>query len=143
MTNNLDQTTAISSLFSGDSVTLTAGRDLTLTGSDVVAQHDLTAFSGQDLVIEAARETHAETHYRKSKKSGVFGSGGIGFTIGSQKLSTDLQTETVTAAPSTLGSVEGDVRNRLISRASEPPAHAPDAPLPSPPSAPTSLPSRA
>jgi filamentous hemagglutinin len=107
--DTLDQTTAISSLFSGDTVTLSAGHDLTIQGSAVVATNELTAVAGNDLVIETATETHAETHYQKTSQSGLFGSGGIGFTLGSRMLSADLQSEGVTALASTLGSVEGDL----------------------------------
>ena len=107
--DTLDTTTALASTFSGDTVALAAGHDLTVTGSSVVAQGDLSAVAGRDLTIEAATDTRVETHYHKEKESGLFGSGGIGVRIGSRMLSTDLQSQTTTAVGSTLGSVEGNV----------------------------------
>ncbi|MDR1647659.1 MAG: filamentous hemagglutinin N-terminal domain-containing protein, partial [Zoogloeaceae bacterium] len=56
--DTLDETTAIASLFSGDTVTLTAGQDLTVQGSHVVATGDLTALAGRDLTLATASETH-------------------------------------------------------------------------------------
>ena len=104
-----DSTTALSTTFSGDTVTLAAGNDLTVKGSSVVATGDLTAVAGRALTLEAATETHAETHYQKTTQSGLFSSGGFGFTIGSKMLSTDQQSTRTTAAASTVGSVEGNV----------------------------------
>ncbi len=107
--DTLDETTAIASTFSGNTVALAAGNDLTVKGSSIVAQGDLTAVAGHDLTIESATETHAETHFYKEKESGLFGSGGIGVTIGSRMLSTDQRSTATTAVGSTLGSVEGNV----------------------------------
>ena len=102
-------TTAIASTFSGDSVTLVADRDLTVKGSNVVATNDTTLIATGNLSIEAAAESHNETHFSKTKQSGVFSSGGVGFTIGSKQNSTDQQTDATTAAKSTIGSTDGNV----------------------------------
>ncbi|MFT3960420.1 hemagglutinin repeat-containing protein [Propionivibrio sp.] len=107
--DTLDETTAIASTFSGNTVALAAGNDLTVKGSSIVAQGDLTAVAGHDLTITAATERRAETHYHKETESGLFGSGGIGVTIGSRMLSTDQRSTATTAVGSTLGSVEGNV----------------------------------
>ena len=96
--------TALASTFSGDSTTLIADRDLSVRGSNVVATKDTTLSAGRDLTLEAATQTHNETHYSKTKQSGVFGSGGIGFTIGSRQNSTDQKTDATLAAQSTVGS---------------------------------------
>ncbi len=45
----------------------------------------------------------------KTTQSGLFGTGGAGFTIGSRMNSTDQQGSATTAAGSTLGSLAGDV----------------------------------
>ena len=102
-------TTAIASTFSGDSVTLVADRDIAVKGSNVVATNDATLIATRNLSIEAASETHNETHFSKTKQSGVFSSGGVGFTIGSKQNSTDQQTDASTAAKSTIGSTDGNV----------------------------------
>ncbi len=102
-------TTAIASTFSGDTLTLAAGQDLRITGSDLVATGDLTARAGRDLTLDTAQETHSETHYKKTKESGVFSNGGASVTLGQRMQSTDQQTQTTTAAASTLGSLEGNL----------------------------------
>ena len=52
---------------------------------------DHNAHAGRNLTLASATENHTETHYKKTKQSGVFGSGGVGFTLGSKMLSTDQQ----------------------------------------------------
>ncbi|MDQ5880396.1 MAG: filamentous hemagglutinin, partial [Pseudomonadota bacterium] len=75
----------------------------------VVATNDTTLIATRNLNIEAATETHNETHYSKTKQSGVFSSGGVGFTIGSKQNSTDQKTDATLAARSTVGSTDGNV----------------------------------
>ena len=107
--NTRESTTAIASTFSGDSVTLHADRDIAVTGSNVVATHDTALSAGRNLTIEAATETHGESHTRSTKQSGVFSSGGAGVMIGSQSLSTDQKTDATTVVKSTIGSIDGNV----------------------------------
>jgi len=104
-----ESTTAIASTFSGDSVTLTADRDIAVKGSNVVATNDTTLIATRNLSIEAAAETHNETHFSKTKQSGVFSSGGVGFTLGSRQNSSDQKTDATLAAKSTIGSTDGNV----------------------------------
>jgi len=107
--NTSESTTAIARTFSGDSVTLVANRDIQIKGSNVVATHDTTLIASRKLAIEAAAESHNETHFSKTKQSGVFSSGGVGFTLGKKQQSTDRQTDATLAAKSTVGSLEGNV----------------------------------
>lgn len=83
--DTLEQTTAIASSLGGETVPIQAGRDLTLTGSNVVADADIALIAGRDLTLEAATETYTETHFKDKKKSGLFSSGGFGVTIGSSR----------------------------------------------------------
>src|SRR5690606_26301178 len=53
--------------------------------------------------------THTETHARTVKKSGVFGSGGVGFTLGKQQVDTTADLEEVTHSGSLIGSLDGRV----------------------------------
>ncbi len=103
-----DDTGAIASTFSGEEINLDAGNDLKIEGSNVVATNDVNIRAEGDINIEAATETHNQTYYKKTKKSGVF-STGSGVTIGKQKMSTDTKGQTTTAAASTVGSIKGDV----------------------------------
>ncbi|MDQ5918544.1 MAG: filamentous hemagglutinin, partial [Pseudomonadota bacterium] len=104
-----EDTSAVASTFSGENVALIADRDVQIKGSNVAATKDVTLIAGRDLAIEAAQESHNETHEKRTTQSGVFGSGGVGFTLGSRMNSSDQQTEATTAAKSTVGSVEGNV----------------------------------
>ncbi|POW58502.1 filamentous hemagglutinin [Candidatus Pantoea alvi] len=98
-------------LLSGNSVSVSAGNDLTVTGSAIVADRDVNLQAGHNVDIGAATET--ETHYllEEKKKSGLLGSGGIGFTIGKQssKHEVDEQATTQSQSVSTIGSSQGSV----------------------------------
>ncbi|MDR1163307.1 MAG: filamentous hemagglutinin N-terminal domain-containing protein, partial [Candidatus Accumulibacter sp.] len=50
-----EERTAISTLLSGDTVALSAGRDLAITGSQVSAAHELIGTAGRDLTIDTAQ----------------------------------------------------------------------------------------
>ncbi|WP_254844622.1 hemagglutinin repeat-containing protein [Serratia marcescens] len=106
-------------LLSGDSVSVSAGNDLTVTGSAIAADRDVNLQAGRNVDIGAATET--DTHYllEEKKKSGLLGSGGIGFTIGKQssKHEIDEKATTQSQSVSTVGSSQGSVnitaRNQL------------------------------
>jgi filamentous hemagglutinin len=106
--DEVHDTSAIASTFSGDSVTLVANRDIGVKGSNVVATNDVAAIAGRNLSIEAATETHSETHLTKTSKRGAYTSG-ASVTVGSRKDSVNQQTESTTAAKSTIGSTDGNV----------------------------------
>jgi len=98
-------------LLSGESVSVSAGNDLTVTGSAIAADRDVNLQAGHNVDIGAATET--DTHYRldEKKKSGLLGSGGIGFTIGKQssKHEVDEKGRTQSQSVSTVGSSQGNV----------------------------------
>ncbi|SEP47845.1 filamentous hemagglutinin, partial [Propionispora vibrioides] len=105
----VSETTVQSTTFSGDKTTVIAGRDMNVTGSNLVATNDLQVAAGGNISIAAAQETDQEEHMRQEKKSGVFSGGGIGFTIGSQKQKRTTDTDSVTQVGSMLGSTAGNV----------------------------------
>ena len=100
---------AVGSNFSGDSVTMQAGRDLSLSGSSVAATHDVALAAGRDLTLGTADETRQEDHQHKETKSGLSGTGGIGFTVGNSLLKTTDAVTTHSSAGSTVGSTQGNV----------------------------------
>ncbi|MCG2596946.1 MAG: hemagglutinin repeat-containing protein [Achromobacter sp.] len=99
------------SMLSGDTVRVTAGNDLTVSGSAIVADRDVGLHAGHDVDISAATET--ESHYllERKKKSGLLDSGGIGVTFGSQSSRHEVDDKGVTQSQSvsTVGSNQGDV----------------------------------
>ncbi|VEI20617.1 Filamentous hemagglutinin [Serratia plymuthica] len=98
-------------LLSGDSVSITAGNDLAITGSAIAADRDVNLLAGNNIAITAATET--ESHYllEEKKKSGLLSSGGIGFTVGSQssRHQVDESGTTQSQSTSTVGSSQGSV----------------------------------
>ncbi|CAI1642369.1 Filamentous hemagglutinin [Serratia grimesii] len=98
-------------LLSGNSVSITAGNDLMVKGSAIAADRDVNLQAGNNVDIVAATET--ESHYllEEKKKSGLLGSGGIGFTMGKQssKHEIDEKGTTQSQSVSTIGSSQGNV----------------------------------
>ncbi|WP_425512509.1 hemagglutinin repeat-containing protein, partial [Xanthomonas translucens] len=101
--------TAVATTLSGDSVQIAAGNNLLSQGAQVAGTGDVVLAAGNDLTLETAQNEHSEEHEKKTKKSGMFGSGGIGVTFGTQKVQNNADTTGVSHTGSTVGSVEGDV----------------------------------
>ncbi|MGC0944981.1 hemagglutinin repeat-containing protein [Pantoea agglomerans] len=107
------------SLLSGESVTVIAGRDLTVAGSAVAADQDVSLRAGRDVEIGAATETDSHYQLKEKKKSGLMSSGGIGFTIGRQSTRHEIdekgttQSQSVSTIGSSQGSVDITAGNRL------------------------------
>ena len=107
------------SLLSGESVAVIAGRDLTVTGSAVAADQDVSLRAGRDVEIGAATETDSHYQLKEKKKSGLMSSGGIGFTVGKQSTRHEIdekgttQSQSVSTIGSSQGSVDITAGNRL------------------------------
>ena len=101
--------TAQGALFSGDSVTLQAGNNLRVQGSDIVGDNDVRLAAGNSLTVATAEEHSQESHQRQEKKSGFSGTGGIGVSYGSQSLKVTDTAQDTTHRGSTIGSVNGSV----------------------------------
>ncbi|MDY7546028.1 hemagglutinin repeat-containing protein [Glaciimonas sp. CA11.2] len=63
-------TQVVGSSVTGDSIAIVAGRDATLQGSQIIAQHDVTLNAGRDLNIVTAQETSQTRYAVAEKKSG-------------------------------------------------------------------------
>ena len=99
------------SLLSGDSVTVSAGNDLKVKGSNVVADGDVALRAGNNVDISAATNTDSSWRFKEVKKAGLMGTGGIGVTIGSSKTTHDRREAgtTQSQSASTVGSTGGNV----------------------------------
>ncbi|WP_405471077.1 hemagglutinin repeat-containing protein (plasmid) [Morganella morganii] len=99
------------SLLSGDNITVTAGRDVTVTGSAVAGDRDVSLSAGRDAAVTAATEEQSSYRFSEKKKSGLFSGGGIGFTIGSQSSKHRVNEDGTTQSQSgsTIGSAGGNV----------------------------------
>ena len=102
------RTDTTGSIVEGDTLTMTAGKDITLKGSAAVSTEKTTLLSGNNISIDAAETENREIHRKQVKKSGLFGSG-LGFTIGSEKTKDSYDMEETTQTGSTAGSVKGNV----------------------------------
>ncbi|EPW7188436.1 contact-dependent inhibition effector tRNA nuclease [Escherichia coli] len=99
------------SLLSGNRVTVDAGDNLTVEGSDVVADQDVSLAAGNHVDVLAATSTDTSWRFKETKKSGLMGTGGIGFTTGSSKTTHDRREAgtTQSQSASTIGSTAGNV----------------------------------
>lgn len=103
------QNTVVGSNVSAGEIAISSKKDTNITGSNVVADNDVSVKTGGNLNIGSAEQT-SESEYRKSvKKSGVFAGGGLGFTIGKEKRKDQYANQNVEQVESTVGSVKGSV----------------------------------
>ncbi|HBN7424996.1 TPA: contact-dependent inhibition effector tRNA nuclease [Escherichia coli] len=99
------------SLLSGNRVTVNAGNNLTVQGSDVVADRDVSLAADNHVDVLAATSTDTSWRFKETKKSGLTGTGGTGFTTGSSKTTHDRREAgtTQSQSASTIGSTAGNV----------------------------------
>ncbi|WP_367896990.1 hemagglutinin repeat-containing protein [Enterobacter vonholyi] len=99
------------SLLSGDNVQVVAGNNLLVSGSAIAGDGDVKLKAGNNVDIVAATNSDTSWRFKEEKKSGLMGSGGIGFTIGSSKSTHDLREKGTTQSQSfsTVGSTGGSV----------------------------------
>ncbi|BBB90465.1 two-partner secretion domain-containing protein [Methylomusa anaerophila] len=107
--DQVQETLSQGTTLSADSISVQTGRDINISGSNVAATHDVTLQAGNDITLTAAQQTSQEEHMRQQKTSGLFSSGGLGFTIGSKSEKTTLDQQTMEQAGSTIGSIDGNV----------------------------------
>ncbi|WP_202308594.1 hemagglutinin repeat-containing protein, partial [Dryocola clanedunensis] len=98
-------------LLSGDNVQVSAGNNLLVKGSSVVADDAVNLSAGNNVDIVAATNTDSSWRFKEVKKSGLMGTGGIGITVGSSKTTHDLREAGTTQSQSfsTVGSTGGSV----------------------------------
>ena len=100
--------TAIGSMLSGDKISITSIGNTTITASNVVGTNDVSITSGKNTTITSAEEVEQHDYEKRVKKSGLL-SGGLGFTIGSEKRNDQYADTDVTQKGSTVGSIAGNV----------------------------------
>ncbi|WP_242629223.1 hemagglutinin repeat-containing protein [Xanthomonas oryzae] len=100
---------AITSSLSGEKISVAAGNDLLSQGTQIVGTGNVVLAAGNNLSMETAQSTHSESHDKQTVKSGLMGSGGIGFTIGKQTVKTEADIADVSHTGTTVGSLEGNV----------------------------------
>ncbi len=100
--------TAVGSSISADSVTASAGRDLTVQGSTVAATNDVNLQAGRNLTVTTAQNTSSSHSYEETTKSG-FGATGSGISYGTRNQKDTINDNAVTQTGSMVGSTGGNV----------------------------------
>ncbi|WP_211465751.1 hemagglutinin repeat-containing protein [Collimonas silvisoli] len=107
---NVNTRTAVGSTLSGDSMIIQAGRDIGVTGSNIVATNDVDLYAKNNVTISTAQNTSDSSYRLEEKTSGMFSSGGVGVTIGSKNQQTAQTSQQTTQTGSTIGSTDGNIR---------------------------------
>lgn len=101
-------TEATSSSLTGKKVILQSSGDMHISGSQVISDEQTHLNAKGDIRIDAASNQQTATTYAQNSRSGVMGTGGIGFAIGSKKTTDDTDSTSLTHTSSTVGSLKGD-----------------------------------
>ncbi|MHA3016598.1 Filamentous hemagglutinin / adhesin [Cupriavidus necator] len=102
------RTEALGSTFSGDTVDMAAGRDLTTSGSTIAATHDVNLDARRDITIGTAETTSSSYSFKEEKKSG-FGATGSGLSYGKREQKDTVNDKGMQQAGSLIGSTDGSV----------------------------------
>ena len=104
-----NENTAIGSNISAGEIAISSKRDTNITGSNVIADNDVTIKTGGNLNISSAEQTSESLYVKQVKKSGLLAGGGLGFTIGKEKRKDQYANQNVEQIGSTIGSINGNV----------------------------------
>nr|WP_258179026.1 hemagglutinin repeat-containing protein [Burkholderia multivorans] len=107
------QVQSIGSTVSGDTVSGSAGRDLTVAGSTVASTHDLSLEAGRNLTVTTTQDTSNSSSFHEEKKSG-FGSAGSGISYGNRDQKDTTHDSSVTQNGSLVGSTDGSVSMKAV-----------------------------
>ena len=103
-----ERTGVLSSTIGGDTINVKANRNVSVTGSNILGTKDVSVSAGNDVRTDSDEETQRDDVYQYSKKSGLMGAG-IGFTIGSKKVTDTLDENSKTNVNTLIGSANGKV----------------------------------
>ena len=103
------QNTVVSSNVSAGELAISSKKDTNITGSNVVADNNVSVKIGGNLNIGSAEQTSESEYIKSVKKSGLLSGGGLGFTIGKEKQKDQYANQNVEQVGSTVGSVKGNV----------------------------------
>ena len=103
------QNTVVSSNVSAGELAISSKKDTNITGSNVVADNNVSVKTGGNLNIGSAEQASESEYIKSVKKSGLLSGGGLGFTIGKEKQKDQYANQNVEQVRSTGGSVKGSV----------------------------------
>ena len=97
-------------LVAGKDVNLAAKQDVTLQAANVLADNNTNIAAGRNFTA-ASEENYAHTDsFKEEKTSGIFSSGGLGFTIGTQQVKSERDSSALTQAGTNIAGFAGDVK---------------------------------
>ena len=107
---NAQSDQAITSNIEGNTVSIQAGQNIGLRGTNVATDKGVQLSAGGDVSILAAQNTTSNASSSQVKKSGAFGTdGGMGFTIGKQQTDDSNASTSLTHTASNVGAIDGNV----------------------------------
>ena len=98
----------LSSTIGGDTINVKANRNVSVTGSNILGTKDVSVSAGNDVRTDSGEETQRDDVYQYSKKSGLMGAG-IGFTIGSKKVTDTTDGRYINQVASNIASSNGEI----------------------------------
>ena len=104
-----EHTGVLSSTIGGDTINVKANRNVSVTGSNILGTKDVSVSAGNDVRTDSGEETQRDDVYQYSKKSGLMGAG-IGFTIGSKKVTDTTDGRYKTQVTSNIASSNGEIK---------------------------------
>lgn len=103
-----EHTGVLSSTIGGDTINVIANRNVSVSGSNILGTKDVSVSAGNDVRTDSGEESQRDDAYQYSKKSGLMGAG-IGFTIGSKKVTDTLEGNSKTNVNTLIGSANGKI----------------------------------
>ena len=103
-----EHTGVLSSTIGGDTINVKANRNVSVTGSNILGTKDVSVSAGNDVRTDSGEETQRDEVYQYSKKSGLMGAG-IGFTIGSKKVTDTTDGRYKNQVASNIASSDGEI----------------------------------
>ena len=103
-----EHTGVLSSTIGGDTINVKANRNVSVTGSNILGTKDVSVSAGNDVRTDSGEETQRDDVYQYSKKSGLMGAG-IGFTIGSKKVTDTIDGRYKSQVASNISSSDGEI----------------------------------
>ncbi|WP_438820738.1 hemagglutinin repeat-containing protein [Burkholderia metallica] len=109
--SGIDQTATYSqgSTISADGVTVKSGRDINVTGSNIVGTNDVSLSAARDVNIKASQDTIQSSTYYDKKETGLMSNGGLSVSVGSRSNSDKQQSSSVTNNGSAIGALNGNL----------------------------------
>ncbi|MFM0500963.1 hemagglutinin repeat-containing protein [Paraburkholderia caffeinilytica] len=99
----------VGSTVSGDTVTVSAGKDLSVKGSTIAGTNDVNLAAAGNVNIMTSQDTQSTSSYYQKHESGFGTGGGIGISVGSKTQTDTASTTQVTNTGSTVGSLDGSL----------------------------------